>query len=392
MKRYILITLLILPFVSCEDFLKEIPKDRLSEANFYTTLEEAESAVNAIYDPIRWCFDNPYLIQQEVPADYAYGRGSTLTIGGEYTGLDATNISRVGRVWTAFYKAINYANIAIEKIPEIDADESSKAVLVTEARFLRAFCYYYLVRNWSAVPLRLDTKGEDLARTPENEVYDAIISDLEAAEDVLPSTTKFGRPSKWAAKALLAEVYLTTENWELAKEKAVEVIKSGQFSLVEIQEADDFNKLFGSNANGTEEEIFYLKYSHENGTKWPYYFLWKDITFSNFGGYVIYSYLDNPFIVEWDDNDLRKQFDIFTEYISKTTGLLTQLPDSYPVCFSKYRDTDAPSKGGHANDYHALRYADVLLTYAEAASQSSGGPTADAIESLNKIKRRAYGA
>ncbi len=107
MKRIVLFIFLIFPVVSCEKFLEENPKDRLAETNFYKTLEDLKSAVNAIYQPVpRIVADNWYL-QIEIPADYAYGRGSTMPIGGEYTGLDATNIARVADMWANFYRAIN---------------------------------------------------------------------------------------------------------------------------------------------------------------------------------------------------------------------------------------------------------------------------------------------
>lgn len=391
MKRFI-ITLLILPFVSCNDFLDEVPKSTLSETNFYTTLEEAEAAVYAIYSPIRYLYSSAYLVQIEIPADYAYGRGSTINIGGEYTGLDATNIGRITTLWDYFYRAINYANIAIERISDIEADDSAKNELAAEARFLRAFCYFHLVRGWGAVPLRLDTKGEDIGRTPIADVYEAIISDLQVGENDLPSTPlQYGRPTKWAAKSLLAEVYLTKEDWSLAAEKAKEVIDGGLFSLIEIETAEDFDNIFGASLNGTTEEIFYIKYSHEDGTKWPYYFAYTNVTFTAYAGYVLYSDPENPFMKEWNNNDLRKQWNVFTEYEHATTGEIKQLPSSTPMCFSKYRDTGAPDKNNHANDYPVLRYTDILLIYAEAASQAANGPTADAIECLNRIKRRGYG-
>ncbi len=394
MKRIILIIVLILPLISCEDYLTEYPKDRLSEVNFYRTLEEGKSAVYAIYNPIRFNFGNgeTCLKEREICADYAYGRGSTMPIGGEYIGLDATNIAKVEVIWAYFYKAINYANIAIEKISGINANELDRNALVAEARFLRAFCYFYLVRNWGPVPLRIDTRGEDIGRTPVNEVYNTIISDLQAGENDLPSAPhEYGRPTKWAAKALLAEVYLTIKNWELAKEKADEIVKSGKFSLVNVNIPDDFDKIFGASANGTSEEIFYLKYNYQNGTAWTRFGLWKDDTFTRgLGGYVYYSNPNNPFMLGWDDNDLRKQFDVFTKYISRTTGQLTQLPSTTPMLFSKFRDREALTYN-FANDYPYLRYADVLLIYAEAASQANNGPTLEAVECLNKIRRRAYG-
>jgi len=391
MKRIIFIILLILPFVSCNDFLEEVPKDKLSEMNFYSTLAEAEATVTAIYYPIRTNFKETYISQTEIPADYAYGRGSTYPNGGDYIGLSEANINAVGSNWANFYQAINYANIAIEKIPLIEANESNKNALVAEAHFLRAFCYYILVRRWGAVPLRLKINEGDIGRTPVADVYESIISDLKIGEEDLPSTSAiYGRSTKWAAKTLLSEVYLTMGNWSLAAQKAKEVIDSGLFGLVEVATANDFDKIFGAAANGTKEEIFYLKYSHENGTKWPYYMAYTGVTFTNHAGYVVYSDPENPFMKEWSKSDLRKQWGVFTEYVN-ASGVLKQLPSSYPMCFSKYRDTGAPNKDNHANDYHALRYADVLFIYAEAANMENNGPTSLAVECLNKIKRRGYG-
>jgi hypothetical protein len=109
MKRIIIYLLLLLPLISCEDFLKEVPKDELSETNFYKTVTDCQAAVNAIYGPIAssQLYGEQYLLQIEIPADYAYGRGSTLPIGGEYDGLDAINIGRVGLMWGAFHRLRN---------------------------------------------------------------------------------------------------------------------------------------------------------------------------------------------------------------------------------------------------------------------------------------------
>ncbi len=380
-------------FSSCSDFLEEVPKDRLGEGNFYKTLDDARSAVNAIYNPLRsGVFIGPYFLQTEIMADYAHGRGSTLVIG-EYQGLDVTNIQRVATIWDGFYRSIRNANIAIEAIPGIlSIDDAQKNALVAEARFMRAFSYYHLVRHWGAVPLYLNTGPEGTARKSVDEVYQAIISDLEFGEQNLPNQPAlFGKPSLWSAKSLLSEVYLTTEKWDLSRDKAQEVINSGNFSLVDVSKVDDWDNVFGASVNGSSEEIFYIKFNHLNGWEWPHNLLWSETEFSPFGNYVIYSTLDNRFLNEWDDQDLRKQWDIFTEYVNRNTGQIENLPSSTPVLFSKWRDPAAPTTIGHANDYPFLRFADILLIHAEAAAMAEGNPVPSAIESLNKIKRRAYG-
>jgi hypothetical protein len=397
MKQSILITIIsavvITGFPSCKNYLDELPKDRISESNYYNNLESAQGAVNAIYSPVRkGGLNGPYFLQTDIRADYGYGRGSTSPIG-EYQTLDQVNIARTDGLWADFYRSINYANIAIEKIPPIAViSEASRNALVAEARFMRAFCYYHLVINWGAAPLYLSAGQASGGRAPVQDVYKAIIEDLKNGEAFLPATpAQFGRPTKWAAKAFLSLVYLTMGQWDAAKEKAAEVIQSNDFSLVNVQKPDDFDNVFGASANGTPEEIFYLKFNHQDGWGWPLNLLWTATQFAPFGNYVIYEKPDNPFISNWDKADLRRQFNLFTEYIDPATNTVQQLPSSTPMLCSKFRDPAATGTTGFGNDYPFLRYADVLLIFAEASALAEGGPSAEAVECLNKVKRRGYG-
>ena len=403
MKKLINAILVIVLVSACsDDFLEEVPKDRLTEANFYNTREDAIAAVYAIYDPIRQPANNPfqgmgteYWAQLECMSDYATGRGSYIPVG-QYQGLNATNAGRTSNFWSYFYQSINLANIAISRIADVEMNEDEKLALIAEAKFLRAFCYYHLVVNWDAVPLFLEpvenASEASKARTPAEDIYSSIISDLQDAEEDLPSSiNQQGRPSAWSAKSLLAHIYLVRENWSLAKEKAGEVINSGQFSLVEVGETNDFDNLFSSAANGTSEEIFYLKFNNEIGNTWPFFMNWNDTEFSPYGAFVLYSLPSYPFISNWDDDDLRKKYNIFSEYKSRKTGEIKTLPESTPILCSKFRDPGAPGMGDHGTDYPITRYAEVLLIYAEAAAQDAGGPTTEAVEYLNMVKRRAYG-
>lgn len=389
MKKFITFILLVSLF-ACSDFLEEVPKAQLSESNFYTSLEDAQAAVNSTYTPIRGIFRTLYMLMLDIEADYADGRGSTRPLG-DYQGFDVTNINRAATMWTQFYTSIRNANIAIQNIEGMDLDETSKAALIAEAQFMRAFSYYHLVRHWGAVPIHLSTETEDTERESPEEVYQVIISDLQAGETDLPNTPRqFGHPTRWAAKSLLAEVYLTLGEWASAKEKAAEVIESGEFSLIEVSQVDDFNNIFGPTVNGTSEEIFYLKYNHTDGWSWPLNLLWNDTEYGPFGNFVIYS-VPGPFFDNWDDNDLRKEWNIFSEYYSPITGEIETLPEETPILCRKFRDPNATSREGYANDYPLLRYADVLLIYAEAAPKADGTVSAEAIEYLNMIRRRAYG-
>lgn len=391
MKKIILFLVLVIASASCSDFLEEAPKDRLTEINFYTSLEDAQAAVTAIYGPIRSNLRDTYYLMLNLQADYLEGRGSTSPLSA-YQGFDVTNINRAATAWRYHYQTIRNANIAIERIEGIEGiSETDKKSLIAEACFLRAFTNFYLVRLWGAIPLYQELSPSDLSRRPTTEVYQAIIQDLQKGETDLPDIpAAYGHPTKWSAKALLAEVYLTIEEWGLAKGKAGEVINSGHFDLVDITVADDFNKVFGPSANGTEEEIFYIKFNHLAGWTMPHKYLWDRDQYSPFGSYVVYC-VPGPFFSNWDDNDLRKQFNIFSEYVNRFTGVTETLPTSTPILVSKYRDNDAPTNGDYGNDAPELRFADVLLIYAEAAALDDDAVSSSAIEALNRVKRRAYG-
>lgn len=396
LKHLLLITvgfLITLNFVSCEDILSEDPKTFLSEDASFSSEGGAIASTLGIYESLRsgTYYGQRFFSATILHSDYAYGRGSYVPMG-NYT-MDATNVNRVGDLWTSIYASINRANIVINKVPEIDGINSSLAnKLVGEARFLRALGYYHLVRLWGGVPLRLEPETSDfsLARSSIEEVYSQIIADLQYAEDNLPSTysaSDIGRATSWAAKTLLADVYLTRENWAESAAKAQEVIDSGLFSLVEVSSSDDFQtKLFGPDIPTHSEEILAIKYSIEqNNDSFLRFFHRSGPGYSEGGPHV---YLGNlgSFISqgEWateDSPDLRRNHTLYS-------GADTlYLDDNVQMLFRKFRGTTT----NVSNDTPLLRYAEALLIFAEAESQLNDGPNAAAYEAVNMVRRRAYG-
>ena len=228
---------------------------------------------------------------------------------------------------------------------------------------------------------------QNLKRSTVDEVYTQIIADLTIAEAGLPDKTpQGGRATLWAAKSVLADVYFFQGKYAEVCNKAKEVIASGKFSLVEAAVANDFDKLYGPDISTTTEEVFHLKYTKQSSTGNGYPFLYLHPNAKLFGGtcfYVCYSKSDNPFIQAWDANDLRKTYNFISigDFGLGATAILNK----------KFFDPKATASNGSSNDYPMYRYADVLLLYAEAASRAAGGPTADALDALNQVRRRAYG-
>jgi len=396
MKRIILYILLPLVLLSCDSALEEKPVDRLAEETYYRNESDALSAIYSIYEPLRTYnnYGTVYLLEQEANADYAHGRGTYSSIS-EYAGLDATNISRVENVWIACYQAILRANIVLENIPAATMDEAKKGQLLAEAHFLRALTYYNLVRNWGGVPLRTATTDpSDMSRASVDEVYQLILDDLAIAEAGLPDKAEqFGRPSTWAAKTLQADVYLTREEWALAATKAKEVIDANKFSLVPVTTVADFENLFGPEVNGSSEEIFYLKYSRsaDQGFQYLTYIHAETSIYSATGFRTVYGLKTSPLIATWSDADLRKELNLYSQYVKRNSTEVVVLPVNEPYQFRKFKDLSGVSPSTNGNDLPVLRYADVLLIYAEASAQANNGPTAEAYEAVNQVRRRAYG-
>ncbi|AYB30030.1 RagB/SusD family nutrient uptake outer membrane protein [Chryseolinea soli] len=390
MKKIFLYLLTAALIVGCSDVLEEHPKS-LSAEVFYNTVDEATAAVNAIYGPMRTdgALSTNYPAQLEGLADYGNSRGSQTPVS-LYQGLDNTNITRVGAIWDNFYQSIRNANIVIKNVPngkEITAAQA--APIVGEAKYLRALIYFAMVRNWNGVPLRTEENmlEPNIPRASVDDVYALILKDALEAESTLPDVAaQPGKPTKWAAKTLLSEVYLTRGDWANARDKAAEVIASGKYGLVAVSTSEDFQKIYGPEVVTTSEEVFYFKYSRQQGFGLVNYAHRATAQYKYYGpGGVYAQYTDsvaNSVIKNWSKNDLRKAHILYNVDIG--LGPNTCL-------FRKYRDPIATSLGGAGNDFPWYRYADVLLFHAEAESRANGGPTAAALESLNKVHRRGYG-
>ncbi|CAL1516437.1 RagB/SusD family nutrient uptake outer membrane protein [Chitinophaga sp. MM2321] len=389
MKYYILFISALLLFSSCEKLLEENPQSIAAE-NFYNNPAEVQAGLNAIYTPIRGggSMGALYQIQLEIYTEYMYGRGSHAPLN-DYVGLDNTNITRTDGMWTTFYEAIRNANIVIQRTPlGTNLNDADRSKFLGEARFLRGLLYFHLVRNWAGVPLRTENNMDsvNLPRSTKEEIYNFIEADLLYAEANLPDVPRLpGAPSTWAVKTLLADVYMNMNDYPKARDKALEVIGSNKFSLVNVMVPDDFDKIFGPDVQSSTEEIFYLKFSRTpsgQGFEYPMYTHYPGTIYYPPGGYyTLYSDSEeNSFVKNWDKQDLRYIFN----WYAQTFGL-----SNTTILSKKFTDKVTNTAGG--NDYPMYRYADLLLFYAESASRANNGPTADAMEKLNMVHRRAYG-
>ncbi len=383
MKKTLLLLLLIfMCVVSCSDLLEENPQ-ALAVETFYNTPGEVEAGIAAIYNPIK-----NGISQQEavslitVMSDFFNGRASWENAGLYDVNYNTQNATRAQGRWINLYSAIRNANLIIQNVAENEnLSDEDKSRYVGEAKFLRALSYLRLTQLWGAVPLRTEVNITEIAvpRSSTEDVYKLIVSDLEYAENELPDTPSPGHPSKWSAKTCLADAHFFFEDYSNAALKSNEVIKSGKFSLVEVSKPDDFENVFGAAVMNSSEEIFYFHYNEEHPWQYLRYLHGVNVPYLGLDGYfVAYSNKSFTQIINWDDNDLRKQYGWY-EYDGFDPGTI--------LC-KKFND---PGSYYPSNNYPLYRYADVLLIFAEASCRANKKPTVDAVEALNQVHRRAYG-
>ena len=395
MKKLLSIILLIGCLFSCDDILEEVPNDFISRANFYKNATDAEAAVTGAYSSFYNNYGITYWLFLVNHADYENGRGSQAPISDFSQVLDVGNVGRAASIWSSFYITINRTNSILENVPAIEMDENLKTRFLAEAHFLRAMSYFNLVRGFGPVPLKTmestDVSTIGAVRAPEDMIYELIIQDCQTAINGLPENVgeETGRASKWAAKMLLAEVYLTRENWAGAAQEANDIITSNQYSLIRVEEPADFYNIFA--VQTSTEDILSIHHSSSKGSSLPGYLHRPATPPYNYSSGGVYAWLPNQhegsFLNSWDENDLRYDFNLYSQYIGPD-GQWVDLPAATPLLFAKFI-TDPTGLSIYSAPI--FRYAEAFLILAEAESMANNGPNAKALEHLNIIKRRGYG-
>lgn len=253
MKNYLYITLLALgfSFTSCESYLDVgTPKDEMPAQLAFSDDKTATASVVGIYsrmNQFNYQFANVLsLILPAMEADELVYAVSSAPFDEFRNNAVLSSNQYANTLWSQPYSYIAQANLCIEGLEAAqNLTPSVKDQLLGEAKFIRAFNYFYLVNNYGDVPLILGTNVAEnnvIGRIPESEVYDAIVSDLQDAKALLGDGYPTGaeanssdgervRPNKGAASALLARAYLYTGAWALAESEAGEVIGNSLYDL-----------------------------------------------------------------------------------------------------------------------------------------------------------------
>ncbi len=403
--RAIAVLTTISSITACSNFLDEEDESNFTTDTYFTTAAHAESAVNGIYEPLVPITNSGFGGGTWMMLEFATGLANTSL--GQATNIylvkDLINNSDNGygnSFWTEYYTGISRANLAIEKIPEINMDETDRQNYLATAKFFRAYYYFGLVRMFGNIPIitnSVDLGSEQLypEQSSPEAVYDLIVSDLTDAENSdLPWRDGSGRVSMGAVKTLLADVYLTmagyplqkTENYALAAAKAKQVMDSDEFALF-----DTYDELHDPATKNTGEYIFMTQFAAgiQSGN-WQPGILPYNLGISAYSAQTGGIFSTNAFVDSYELGDKRaeeKQF-YFTSY-SLEADRNSSVNLGAPYIF-KHFDIEA-NEGSAQSDLNwcIYRYADVLLMYAEALNEAESGPTTEAYNAINEIRDRA---
>lgn len=391
---------------ACQDFLTENPQNTVSQTNYYKTEQDAVAAVNAIYSylgsynldfagPFPGNTAGAYHSTFWITADLASDNMKNNQLGAIYNDQLATfsynsDNANLLEIWRVHYKMIYLANIAIARIPGIAMNATTRDRLVNEAKFLRGLMYFNLVRMFGKIPLLLgESNPLEPASAAPDAVYAQIVQDLKDASN-LPKDGQIqeGRATQGAAQALLAKVYLTQKDFTNASAEAKKVIDSNVYSLWA-----SYADAFKLSSRGGKEAIFSVGFGDGGGT----ISFWevgqfnvrllpvelstaRDKVNNTQGWQTVTKELYNSYL----PNDARKAATYMTSFTADD-GKVVTLNNIY---IKKYWDEVAdPTAGGSTNDFPVIRYADVLLMYAEAQAELGNFPAAN--DYLNKVKTRA---
>lgn len=436
LKYYIFALLLV--FTGCRDYLTEIEPGTTLLNDFFTSTAAAKQNVTGCYVPLMWEYNNTYLsewfIGDIVSDDALKGGGSTSDMADSYD-MENWRTTSQNTLLLDFYRAqyqgIARCNLAIKYITKMEIGTDSiftptmKNNLLGEAHYLRAYYYFRLVRVFAGVPITTEVIDNSdswgVPRASTEQVYNLILEDLTKANYMLPvrsvmKAEDLGRATKGAAQAMLLKVnlYMASPYWNkqltedaatyyaAAKQWGDSIIASGEYSLCPNYE-DNFT-LAGENG---PESIFEIQYME---VPWGDYGEGFGFTAGSFtqiltrsrssliGGGWGFNHPTQNLYDEFEAGDIRRDVAILNpaDSLIETPSVEIYLGSRYlNNKYGMYRDPAAQGGGFGKWSLHAtrgplnnrqIRYADVLLMYAEACL--GAGDEASARAYINKVRQR----
>lgn len=366
-------------FSSCDDFLDEKPQSVSSSANFYKNDADIENAVNACYANLQksQLYGNFMITMAETRSDNIEDQNPGGNAGRDYNidhftaGADNAAITAV---WQYSYHTIMRCNAVLDNIGAC-SNEDSRKQYEGEARFIRALMYFNIVRFWGDAPLPTTQLSIEQSiaskRVDSTEIYALIEEDLKFAAENLPKTYSkedMGRATAGASLCLLGKVYLTQQKWSDCKSVLSRLISSEFTTVYEL--LPNVGDVFKQDNKLNKELVFVVHYS-------------KTIVNE---GHTFDQYYKNASLL---DLNLRNGYEVADERkaLIETTNI-----DKDNTPFVKFYDTFDATTKNVGYDQPILRYADVLLMYAECVNELGydSSENSEALKYLNMVRTRSH--
>lgn len=436
LKLYIPVIALLSLAACKKSFLDTEDVSTVSEQNFYKTPGEAYKALVGCYDGLQRIYAGGQAlpVASEVMSDNAFG-GTGNADGFGYAMMDEFDKLRSPSDqnmfegnWSGYYNAIYRVNLLLSRLGQVDwkGQDTLSKVYESEARFIRAYCYFDMARLWGSVPLLTKPTAENLPQASPDSIYSVIAQDLKFAAANLPATSytaqpasTHGRITKWAAESMLARVFLYYTGYynktdlagAVTKAQALayleDVISNGGFGLVSdfanLWPPASLNNYVGED---NEETVFSIKYNYTSdwngnvdGNHWLVMFGLRSQAIAPYGlgwgGGTVNPKLWNAY----DANDTRRVASIISIVDENLNFTKKDDQREYTGYYMKKYTPMADASGtslaekmggvsfmiSQFEDYVSIRYADVLLMAAELGS-------ANAQQHFDAVRQRAFGS
>jgi starch-binding outer membrane protein, SusD/RagB family len=406
---YGLALVLISGIAGCTKFLTKEIQGVYPADQFYQTSDQAVAAINAAYQTLNFtsATQNPLWVFGDVASDDAV-KGGLAGDEPDIGLIDQFNITPINsnllNEWGTLYEGVTRCNLVLAYVPAINMDTVLRSRILAEARFLRSWYYFTLVNIFGDVPLvltPLTPSQMQIGQSPAALIYESVIEpDLKSAAATLPvvyngsnsanSASNTGRATSGAATALLAKAYLFQQKWDSAIAAAQQVINSNLYSLMPVY-SQNFSADYKNNAESIFEVQMLSGQVPKVGNALNQWFA-PAVDNGYFFNAPTQSFVSEFEVTSAGVADPRLNYTVGIDSASwfngetfsaawSPTGYLTR---KYQQPFS---EVSISLKGDGSCDYLAIRYADVLLWYAEALN-ASGNPDA-ALVPLNAVRTRA---
>ncbi len=409
-KIWTLFALIVLLLNSCsEEFLNEDPPYSIDSENYFNSEDDYYNALIGAYDMLQSTYVNVMLGEIASDNTLCGGESATDVIGfQQIDDMIHTPVNNNLRdIWNWMFSGVNRANYILEFQDKTDFD--GKEIILAEAKFLRAYYNFELVKWFGGIPIKVDKRfqlGDELTipRSSKEEVYALIEQDLIFASNTLSYTApQIGRATKGAAQALLGKVYLYQNKFEAAASVLDNLINNGPYNLVQ-----DYNIIFEQNGENGIESVFEVQYTDVEGAGFDCLQCSEGNVAVGFNGIRNYSgpIFDSGFsfnvptqemVDQFEEGDLRKDVAILdiNAWANQTGATYGEGYEHTGYYNRKYIARQGDLNTGDANltnpnNYRAIRFADVLLMAAEAFNRGNIDDF-KAKNYLNRVRERAFG-